>query len=277
MLLRPHVQKALEIDTADEIRHAPHGVPIDECYGFRAVCCRVDGNIGCGLGTSQYDDIFTCHRGRICVFRAVDDITTRGLKRVLARMGNNVLVRELSGADRDKIKVLRPGFAGRFQRKRPAGQAVVSAIHGLNVRVQLKQPGQFVFVRIGMKIGMDLWPLRPFGIFVRHGKIGVSVKIFRGLGLDARIGTGQFPDTAKIVASLKTEHPMAAFIEGLGRGKATHAAADDSDVLSFRHFDLLAEFSRRSGLVRRWEEVDFVQGRQSDQFLRIGNAIQRAE
>ena len=42
-------------------------------------------------------------------------------------------------------------------------------------------------------------------------------------------------EATEIVAAFKTDDAVTAFVEGLGRGKTAHAAADDSDSLSVDH------------------------------------------
>ena len=92
-------------------------------------------------------------------------------------------------------------------------------------------------------------------------KVGKPVKVLWRLGLHVRIGAGQLPDPAEIVAAFNAKHPVAAFVESLRGRKSAHAAADHGDSLAFRHdLDLLLPVPR-SGLVGRRQEVDFVQSR----------------
>src|SRR5258708_10422164 len=168
-----------------------------------------------------------------------------GLEIVFARNAQGPSFVELACANSDEIEVFLGGAGiGISNLQRPAGQTGVATRHANYRGVEAHTRHQSMVFGVVGQISMNLRPIRPFRVGVRHWLVGISIEIFGALGLHFGIGTCGLPDTTKIAATFEYSYIVPARFEYLCCVKACNACAADANILLLDHDPLLIRMQR---------------------------------
>ena len=112
----------------------------------------------------------------------------------------------------------------------PARRGIGPAIHLRHGRVETDRAEKIIVLGVFSQIGVDLRPLRPFRIGIRHRLVGVTIEILRALRLHLGIGPRRLPDPAEIAAALDNRDLMSARGEGFCGREPRYTGADDTNL-----------------------------------------------
>ena len=153
------------------------------------------------------------------------------LNDVFAGQAERLGLVELPGTYCDEIEVFVTGAAVRpAQIEPPARLGIGPAIHLRHGRVEADRAEKIIVLGVFGQIGVDLRPLRPFRIGIRHRLVGVTIEILRALRLHLGIGSRRLPDAAEIAAALDNRDLMSARGEGFCGREAGNTGADDANL-----------------------------------------------